>query len=72
MLDGGLSALSLWVFVLKSPNKLLKVLTCLGKVGLLGGTSWLNLRVRETARTPELPLIDYTNRFIPIFILFEV
>jgi hypothetical protein len=65
-LYGGLSALSLWVFALKLPNKLLKVCTCLGKVCLLGGTSRPYLCVRETARTPELPLISCTNRFIPI------
>src|SRR5690349_18347506 len=51
-LYGGLSALSLWVFALKLPNKLLKVCTCLGKVCLLGGTSRLHSCVRETARTP--------------------
>jgi MFS family permease len=60
------------VFALKLPNKLLKVCTCLSKVYLLGGISRPHLCVRETARTPELPLIGYTNRIIPIFILFEV
>jgi hypothetical protein len=71
-LYGGLSALSLWVFALKLPNKLLKVYTYLGKVYLLGDTSRPHSCIRETARTPELPPIGYTNRFIPIFILFEV